>query len=924
MLKNFILWLVSRFPAPAGLKFRALAASSAGPAFFTFITLLTFLVLVGPHAARADHKANTLVLPLKVNSPTDITRLDLAVDTALEKTLQGNAASMQIFKLLPRNEAENVFNYDAGWPPALEALQKFGRNVAPDATYVALGSLTKVGDSISIDVKVYDLLDPSSQTFYYLDGQVMENLDQSLEKIFREVLAYTGRSFLIASIKPEGNTRIDSGAILRNISSRAGDIYDPVQLRNDIKNVYKMGYFEDVRLRVEDTDSGKAVIFEVKEKPVIGKVSIVGRDELKEDDIKEVISVLPNTILNDQKIREDVEKIRSLYKSKGFYNTEVTTELTYPGNDRVNVEYHIKEGKKVYIKEIRFVGNESYKKSQLEKVMGTKERGFLYWFTDSGVLKRDILDQDIARIASFYHHNGYIEATIGSPQITQEGEWLYITIEISEGNRYKVGKIDLTGDIYGSKEELLNLLRIRQEEYLSRDVLREDILRLNDYYAENGYAFAEATPTVSTNREEKIVDITININKGDLVYINRIMIKGNTRTRDKVIRRELLVREKGVFDSKALRLSHERLQRLNFFEDVSITPEPTPDKTKMDLVVEVKEKPTGAFSVGAGYSSVDSLMFMAEISQNNFLGRGQRVALAANISGTAARYNLSFTEPHFYDTQLLLGGDLYHWDREYDTYDRESKGFALRLGYPVWELWNATFSYGWDDTNLSDIDYAYAAPSIIQSADIHVTSYVTFNLSRDTRNNLFAPTKGSENIIHTKYAGGILGGDSQFTKVDASTSWYFPGFYFAETAFHIKLAAGQVWENEDGALPDYEKYYLGGINTIRGYKTRAIGVTYTDPETGTEYIVGGQIMWFTNLEYHFPVVKQGGLRGLVFYDAGNVYDTEWDFGDIKQSVGAGLRWLSPMGPMRLEWGYVINPEPGEDTNNWEFSMGGNF
>jgi len=889
-----------------------------------FVVLLAALLIAVAHSALAAEKLNTLVLPFKINTPTDMTRLTHTVDTALQKALEASPARMQTFKMLPRAEAESFFDYTSAWPPSHEALQDFGTETAAAVSYVAVGSLTKLGDSISIDIKVYDLLDPSSQTFYYLDGQELENVDQSMDRIFKDVLAYTGRTYLIASIAPEGNSRIDSGAILRNISSRAGDIYETEQLRNDMKNVFKMGYFDDVRLRLEDTERGKAVIFEVKEKPVIGQVTISGRDELKEDDIREVISVIPNTILNPQKIREAVDNIKSLYKSKGFYNTEVTPELTYPKADRVDIEFAIKEGEKVFIKDIRFAGNESFKDSELEKVMGTKEKGWLSWFTDSGVLKRDILEQDTARITSFYHHHGYIEANVGMPEITQDGEWLYVTIEISEGNRYRVGNIELTGDIIGSKEELLHLLKINNEEYLSRNILREDILRLNDFYAENGYAFAETTPTVNTNKEEKLVDIIIDINKGDLVYINRITIKGNTRTRDKVIRRELLIREKGVFDSRALRLSHQRLIRLDFFEDVSINPEPTPDKTKMDLVVEVKEKPTGAFSVGAGYSSVDSLMFMAEISQNNFLGRGQRLALSGNISGTATRYNLGFTEPRFYDTQLMLGLDIYNWKREYDTYTRDSKGGAIRFGYPVWELWNASFSYGYDDTSLTDVDLENAAPSIIESLGINITSYVTFSLSRDTRNNLYTTTRGSQNVINTKYAGGILGGDSQFTKVDGFTSWFFPGFFIDETAFHIRVSAGQVWDNEDGALPDYEKFYLGGINTIRGFKTRSIAVTVTDPETGEEFKVGGQIMWFTNLEYHFPLVKAGGLRGLVFYDAGNVYDNDWNFDEIKQSVGVGLRWLSPMGPMRLEWGYVINPQPDEDKSNWEFSMGGSF
>ena len=888
------------------------------------IALLAALLIAAPLPSPASETPNTLVLPFKINTSADQDILTGTIDAALTKTLGEDPAHMRSFRILPRSEAENIFDYTTAWPPSYEALHAFGTGTAADYNYVAVGAVTMLGDFISIDIKVYDLLDPSSQTFYYLDDQKLENVERSMSKIFKDVLAYTGHDFLIARIAPAGNSRIDSGAILRNISSRAGDIYDPEQLRNDVKNVFKMGYFDDVQLKVEDTPKGKAVTFDVKEKPVISNITINGEDELKENDIREVISVAPNTILNPQKIRETVDNIKSLYKSKGYYNTEVTTELTYPNADQVNIVFAIQEGEKVYIKEIRFVGNESFKDSELQKVMGTKEKGWLYWFTDSGLLKRDILEQDTSRITSFYHHHGYIEAAVGMPQITQDGGWLYVTIEISEGDRYRVGTIDLTGDIIGSKEELLSLLKIRNEEYLSRNILREDILRLNDYYSENGYAFAEASPTVDTKKAEKIVDISIDINKGDLVYINRITIKGNTRTRDKVIRRALLIREKGVFDSKALRRSHERLQRLDFFEDVSITPEPSPDKTKMDLLVEVKEKPTGAFSIGAGYSSVDSLMFMAEVSQNNFLGRGQRLALSASIRGTSARYNLSFTEPHFYDSQLMLGFDFYNWEREYDTYTRDSRGFALRFGYPVWELWDASFSYGYDNTDLTDVDIWHAAPSIIQSMDINLTSYVTFNLARDTRNSLFAPTRGSQNIIHTKYAGGFLGGDSQFTKVDGLTGWYIPGFFIEDTAFHIQLSAGQVWENEEGGLPDYEKFYLGGINSIRGFKTRSIAVTYTDPVTGYEYDVGGEIMWFTNLEYHFPLIKAGGLRGLVFYDAGNVYENEWDFSDVKQSVGAGVRWLSPMGPLRIEWGFVINPEDDEDTSNWEFSMGGSF
>jgi outer membrane protein insertion porin family len=902
---------IRKYPLPHLLSLLVLCLTAF--AFFT----------AGPTQAGHAHNPITMVLPLKINTPLDETGLTKKSDIAAKKAIEANNTRQQAFMIMDRQQAEETFNYQQSWPPSINELQAFASESGTSASYIAAGSITRLGDTVSIDIKVYDLLDPSSPTFYYLDGKNLAELEKSLDTIVADILAYAGRSYLIASIGPEGNTRIDSGAILRNITSRTGDLYETEKLRKDLKKVFKMGYFDDARLKVTDTEEGKAVVFEVKEKPVISQVTISGQDELKEDAIREVISVIPNTILNPKKIREAVNNIQALYKSKGYFNTKVTPNLSYPKPDRVDIRFAIEEGKKVYIKEIRFAGNTSFKDSKLEKVMGTKEKGWLSWFNDSGVLSQEMLEQDAARITGFYHNNGFIEAKVDKPEIVQDEEWLYITLEISEGERYKVGNLDLTGDIIGNKDELLALLKVNKKEYLDRSILRKDILWLNDYYAEQGYAFAEANPTINTNKEEKLVDIIINMNKGDLVYINRITIKGNNRTRDKVIRRELLVREKGVFDSKALRLSHQRLQRLDFFEEVSINPEPTPDKTKMDLVVEVKEKPTGAFSIGAGYSSVDSLMFMGEISQNNLFGRGQRLALQINFSGASTRYNISFTEPHLYDTQLMVGFDLYNWEREYDTYDRDSRGFAARFGYPVWELWKMVLSYGYDDTDLNNIS-ANAPDDIIGSRHINITSYVGMNLTRDTRNSMFVTTKGSQNVLRTKYAGGPFGGDSEFTKADGFTSWFFPGFFIDKTAFHFKLSAGQVWENEADSLADFEKFYLGGINTIRGFETRSIGVKKEDPETGYTDVVGGKYMWFTNIEYHFPLVERGGLRGLVFFDAGNVYGDKWDFNEIKKSVGTGLRWLSPMGPMRLEWGYVIDPDPDEDSSNWDFSMGGSF
>lgn len=879
------------------------------------VTLSLFLCIFSVVAVSVSFaetaEQNTVFLPLKINTPKKTAELTEQSDTALNKSLETKGITM-----VSRDEAEKQLNYKT-WPPTLKKVYSLA---PPEANYIVAGSLTTLGNKISIDVVVYDLFDESSPTYFYKESDSIAKLDQLTETIVNDILAYTGRYFLISKVEITGNERTDSGAILRNIKIQSGDRFDPINLRNDLENIFKMGYFDDVQVEVTETDKGKEVAFRVKEKAVIGQILIEGEEELEEEDIKEVISVTSNTIINPKEIRSSIQNIRKLYKEKGFYNTDVTSKISYTKSDKVNVRFIIEEGIKVYIKEIKFAGNTAFEDKKLRKIIETSEKSFLSWITESGRLKRDILDQDASRIGAFYHNNGYIEAKIGSPEVEHKGKWLYVTFNISEGERYRVGTINLAGDLIEDKNDLLSLMKLGQEKYFSRGILREDILRLTDRYAEKGYAFAEAKPSLHKNIDNKRMDINVDIEKGNLVYINRIIIKGNTRTRDKVVRREMKIKERGIFDASALRKSTEKLQRLEFFEEVNITPEQTPQDDLMDILVTLKEKPTGTFSIGAGYSSVDSLMFMGEISQNNFLGKGQRLAMQANLSSSNARYNLSFTEPHLNDTELLFGMDLYSWEREYDDYTKDSTGYALRFGYPIWEKWKASFGYGYDDTNLTDINEATASQAILDSKDINVTSYIKTGLYRDTRNRVYDASKGSRHTISLKYAGGPLGGDSSFTKMEGETSWYFPLPW--ETTFHIKGAAGYVIENEDDKLPVYEKFYLGGLNTVRGFDNGKISPI--DPTTGER--IGGEKMWYGNVEWIFPLVKEAGLKGLVFFDAGNVYENseDWDIGDLKKAVGLGFRWLSPMGPLRLEWGYNLDPEPDEDQGVWDFSIGGNF
>jgi outer membrane protein insertion porin family len=531
----------------------------------------------------------------------------------------------------------------------------------------------------------------------------------------------------------------------------------------------------------------------------------------------------------------------------------------------------------------------------------------------------DVLQQDAGRLASYYHNHGFIEAKIGEPLVEEKDDSLLITFPIHEGPRYRVGTVDVEGDLIEDKEQLISMLAIRQEKFLNRQTLREDTLKLTDMYAENGYAFAEIRPLTNKAASGKRVDILFKIDKGSLVYFNRIEIQGNTRTRDNVIRRDLTVEEGGVFDSRAIRSSTQKLQRLGFFEEVTVTPQPTMNEDQMNVMIDIKEKSTGQFSLGAGYSSSESIMFMGEISENNVLGTGNRLSLSANLSGVTTRFNLSYTNPRFLDSHVSAGIDVFNWRREYDDYTKDSFGGGVRFGNPLIEKWYIFYGYSIDNTELSDVS-EYAAQSIKDSMNIKITSAVHARLVRDTRNKQFIPDSGSKNSVSIRHAGGILGGDAEFTKVEGSTSWYFPIFW--KSVFHVKGSIGEAFADNDLKLPVYERYYLGGMNSIRGFSSASISPL--DPVTGDK--VGGDKMWYSTLAIQFPLVEDAGLHGEIFTDLGNVYAVEdnWDFSDYKHTVGVGFLWMSPMGPIRMAWGYNVDQQPGEDSSNWDFTMGGAF
>jgi outer membrane protein insertion porin family len=718
---------------------------------------------------------------------------------------------------------------------------------------------------------------------------------------------------LIMQIEVQNNQRIEEDAILRVTRAKAGDVYNKSILSEDLQAIYKMGWFDDVRVEVEESIDGNTVIFIVKEKPTIREINFSGNVVIDDEELKENVDISSGSILNIFNVRRNIKIIESLYKDKNYHNVNVTYNIDPLENSQANLEFEIEEGDKVRIKTITFDGNSAYDSEELIDLMETSEKGFWSWLTSSGELNREELQQDIYQLTAFYQNNGYAEARIGEPEIEYVDEWIFILIKINEGPRFKMGQVDLSGDFIIVKDELISNVKVGEQEYYNRDAIRQDVLNLTDIYADRGYAHADVFPEIKTDPENLTVGIMFHITKNEPVYFERINIHGNTKTRDKVIRRELKVYEQELYSSNRLKRSVADLYRMDYFEDVKVKPHKGSAEDQMILDIEVVEKPTGTFTFGGGYSGVDGLYVMASVSERNFLGRGQILEFSVQTGGTSRQYTFGFTEPWLFDIPLSAGVDAYKMERDYDDYDRDSFGGGLRMGYPLMDYTRGYVKYAFDVSDISNISEE-ASPYIYSGTNTE--SSVSLSAVYDSRNRQFNPSDGSKHSITLKYSG--LGGNIGYTKVTAETGWYFPLFW--DTVGFLHGEGGYIWDRSDKYLPDYERFYLGGSNSVRGFDWREIGPVIDD-----DIEIGGTEFVQFNVEYLFPIIKESGLVGLFFYDAGNAWadEGESDSG-LRDSYGFGIRWFSPMGPLRLERGYIIDPQPGEDTGRWEFSMGGSF
>jgi len=738
----------------------------------------------------------------------------------------------------------------------------------------------------------------------------------------------------VAAIEVEGNRRVEVDAIKGAMVTKVGMPIDPKSIQQDVRSVMKLGYFADVRIEAKGPAEKPILVVKVVEKPSVQDFRVEGNDELSGDDFKESIEVKRYAILDAAAVRKSVKKIQEKYTEKGFYLAEVTSRVEEKPDNQVVVVFVVNERAKVQVRRVHFVGNEHIPKEEILPYMQTQEGSFLAFLSSAGTYKEEAFQRDLQAIQAVYLEKGYVNVKVGKPAIalSPDRTALFISIPIEEGEQYTIGKVDFSGELLGMRPFLSQLLQSSSGELFVRSRVGHDLFAVADFYKDMGYAYVNVNPLTNLDPKAKTLGLTFDVQPGQKVYFERIEIQGNAKTRDKVIRRELRIFEGELYSAEAIKNSKQRITALGFFETAEISTRKGSADDRIIAVVEVKEKATGTFQIGAGFSSYENFILTAQISQNNFFGWGQTLSLQVQWSSLRQLGQLQFVEPYFFDTKWTFAFDLYANENLYANFTRGALGGSLTWGYELTGLaWLFPFAAKLDDLRLF---MTYTLEKIRVTSSVQdlllynrfrsgVTSAVRFSVGWDRRDNRLFPTSGFFLSAALDLAPPILAPD-----------WLFGNqvnlFYRETIEFRLyqniwqgltgrfRLLAGVVrgWD-ANHPVPVSELYYLGGVNTIRGYRlysispVAAVGNT-ANPDSALRLLqVGGNKQLVLNFELEYPILEKMGIRAVVFFDMGNAF-TPGAYTDptvslsLYKSVGFGFRWFSPIGPLRFEWGFPLD------------------
>ena len=774
----------------------------------------------------------------------------------------------------------------------------------------------------------------------------------------------TKSGMIVRQIEIKGNKKIEKDAIETRLKTKLSGPYSDELVREDIQSLFKSGYFYDVQVSRETSGSQVDLTYWVIEKPSIAEIVFEGNSELKTDELLEASGLKTYEIINVTKLREATDKLQKMYEDKGFFLVKIDQKVEDVKQDEsVKITFSIKENDKVKVKKITFLGNRKLKDGYLKSRMQTNEGGFFSALSGSGAYKQDIFDVDVQRLRYLYFNEGYVQVKVDRPQVyvTPDKKNIYITIRIDEGEQFDVGDIDFAGDLLYTRDELSAAIEINKRTIFSYDVLQKDLSELQAKYGDLGYAFANVIPRTRINEKDRKVDVTFEFDKGNKVYFGQINVVGNSKTRDKVVRRELKVREGELYNETRRRQSLENIQRLGFFDEVNFktsTPPEKPDQLNIDIVV--KERNTGSIQLGAGYGSATGFQLQGQVNQSNFLGKGQKLSAGLQLSSDYSSYNFNFTEPYFNDTEWSLGVDAYQTQTTLVDYADKRTGGAFRFGHPLGEDLSGTIRLKYEDAVLDDVtEVVNGNTKVITDRQLFDTDKfsgdtrsITGYLEYDVRNDRFSPSKGSYLSTSMEYAG--FDGKIQFTKGNA-TARYFKKLFW-EVVWRNNLSYSFITAPEGRDVPFMERFKLGGPYSLRGYNFYRIGTQklsrqlYCDDDFRKKYggnpatpgtcmndgvndqvierkatrTVGGTQMALYQTELEYPLIAEAGIKGVFFVDVGQA-EERLTADDIYSDVGFGFRWFSPIGPLRFEWGFPTrSAESSPDSVVFDFSIGAPF
>lgn len=765
-----------------------------------------------------------------------------------------------------------------------------------------------------------------------------------------------------------GNDRVEEEAIRIRTSILLGAVLNQETRKTvdaDIRSIYDMGFFHNVEARLTQERGRTILTYWVSERPLIREVRFEGNKKLDKDTLEVALKIHPRTILNPVRIRRGIEDAKKAYETKGYLDTDITYRAEQVGPGETAVTFTIEEHKTTGISKVQFEGNESFPAARLQAIMATRQKNFLSRFTSRGTLNREALKTDTERLTAFYYDNGYINVKIDEAKIERGDDGMLVTIRIDEGEQFSVGEVHIIGEFPGSEDEALRRVGMEEGTVFKASNLREDVFRLTGYFSNRGFAFVNVEPETHVEPDDSVVNISYQVDKGPEVYIDRIEIAGNTKTRDKVIRRELRITEQSRFHATDIEYSRSRVQRLGLFQDVNMATRRGARSDLLNVLVDVKEGQTGSFSIGAGFNTATSLVGSARMQEMNLFGYGQQFVISANMGSRYRNSTISWTDPYFLDTRLTLGLEVFDWKFAFEDFDRAGAGAGTRILYPLNELGLKTLwglpmrdvsigvQYQLEKSKISNFE-PIAPDAVRAEKGTQTTSKIVPTLQRNTLNHPRDPTAGSYQQLSFSRAG--LGGDTTYSKVELQANFFVPVYkhrrwgqltwmnknFFGYGVGDIDFSNEPVIGGEtDHVLKDdiplFDRYFPGGLYSIRGFGERSLGprepvvvlVNDNDAPNGvradTYYRpIGGSQQLIFNNELMFPIVKPLNLNGAVFSDIGNAFTAEQglDLGDLRYSVGVGIRWKSPFGPIRIDLAKALNAKQNERTSKIHFSFGG--